>query len=709
MDEQTIQAKIAQAKAMGIPDDMIQAKVAEIRAQSQPQQDQNSEAQARQGLAGALGQKVLNFGANMIRPELNLISNTGKQIQSGTVPQQDATDFLSKAIGPMSTLLGIGKLNQAVRPAAENAASFAVPFGKGASVVGKAIVPGMAVGALQGASEEGATPESVTGNAILGGAGAGLLHGATKAVGAIRGIGRGTEKVGTGLLETQFNLPRSIARQVKLPETVAKLSDYGISHIDKISEVAPLVTGSDGVITRMTRQAVGQAGNVSLDGLDGLAKEIVASPGIPVGQDKKLLTDFTKSIRNVVNTKKINNVGDPLEVYNLITALEKKAFSFGDKSIQATSADKAMRTAYLTMANELKDRLFVGAGADSKVVSAIADSGKLKALAAKYPKIAQDIMNARTVGELRNVAEPFVNGSIAAKVTESGQNLAIKNAGETVKGVGKLAQNPFNLIAVPLGSDTANAFIGKGVRSVGRATQSLPDIGVNSITGQLGARSLLQPPNQAQDQGTGNNANPNQNNPGNNGQGGLDHTISNDITNGGQSPLPPIQSPYSLDQLAQGYQKAVMAGDNEAATQIKKMYDMQALNDKGGTLSTAAQARHDALQTALASLDSAEANLVAGGGAQGPIKGAIATMPVIGGVLAPQGASYHNTRIELATQLAKAITGGSRPGQEVIKQYLDSLPDVNETPAYVQNKLNKLRKELLVQAKAFGFKDLLTQ
>ena len=123
-------------------------------------------------------------------------------------------------------------------------------------------------------------------------------------------------------------------------------------------------------------------------------------------------------------------------------------------------------------------------------------------------------------------------------------------------------------------------------------------------------------------------------------------------------------------------------------------------------MSASSQARHDALQTALSSLDAAETNLVAAGGAKGPIGGALATLPLIGQFTDPAGAAYHATKVELATQLAKAITGGARAPENIVEQYLHSLPDVNDTPEFAKQKVAKLRSELLTQAKTYKLKDI---
>lgn len=61
---------------------------------------------------------------------------------------------------------------------------------------------------------------------------------------------------------------------------------------------------------------------------------------------------------------------------------------------------------------------------------------------------------------------------------------------------------------------------------------------------------------------------------------------------------------------------------------------------------------------------------------------------------AGKAVAYKNTKIETATQLAKALTGSSRPAASVIQYYLHSLPNIDDTPDVAANKLKILNNEL---------------
>lgn len=85
-----------------------------------------------------------------------------------------------------------GSILKTTAKTAAGVGSFAIPFGKGAGIVSKAILPGAVSGAMFKASEEDADIDSIIESAAYGGIGAGLLHGA----GSV--ISKGGKAVGFG-------------------------------------------------------------------------------------------------------------------------------------------------------------------------------------------------------------------------------------------------------------------------------------------------------------------------------------------------------------------------------------------------------------------------------------------------------------------------------------------------------------------------------
>lgn len=165
-----------------------------------------------------------------------------------------------------------------------------------------------------------------------------------------------------------------------------------------------------------------------------------------------------------------------------------------------------------------------------------------------------------------------------------------------------------------------------------------------------------------------------------------------------------VKSQVDLQKSLQSLDPVLSAADAE---KLGVPFGTKQSEAKGKTPTSgnALNTRRDALLSALGSLDAAETNLVTAGGAKGPL-GFLTKIPILGQYINPKGAAYSATKIELATQMAKALTGGSRPAENIIRKYIDSLPDVTDRPTFAQAKLDKLRQELVSQAKTFNISDI---
>lgn len=119
------------------------------------------------------------------------------------------------------------------------------------------------------------------------------------------------------------------------------------------------------------------------------------------------------------------------------------------------------------------------------------------------------------------------------------------------------------------------------------------------------------------------------------------------------------------------------------------------------TLTAADQATVSNLKDASSFLDTAEEELAALGGAKGPIVGLEADIPKVGQYLQPQATAYNKTKVDIATSIAKALTG-SKPAQTIINAYMESLPSFSDTPTVAAQKLANVRLELQNKASDYG-------
>ena len=385
---------------------------------------------------------------------------------------------------PQAMVEGFGKgvLDPAAGVAGE-IAPWLIPggtFGKGVKGAAKF---GGTIGALRGATTPGANiVERGIQTGLQGGIGAGV--GGT--VGAVSsGLQKlNTKRLGTRLLESQYNVPRSAGTKLKLEDTVGKLSDYGINNIDDIAGASEKVTGDTGVVTKLTREAVARAKPVDTSGLVGnpgsLVEQLAADPSIPQGQDQKFVDFIKKGVQKMLGSKGgvPATAANPLDAFDFIQQLESKAASMyrGKPGYMIPDQDRAMAQAYKMVADELKDRLFMDSGADQIAVNLAQDPLVLQKLAQVSPKLAQEASKIQSIAQLRSLAAPFVRGDQLAELTAAAQSLATKDIGQIASGLGRLVPSvadPLAPLKPLLGSRAVSSAIGGALRKSGGAVENV--------------------------------------------------------------------------------------------------------------------------------------------------------------------------------------------------------------------------------------------
>lgn len=179
-------------------------------------------------LQQALGQSQTHFNPQIMKPEeLAAIKGAGGDRNKGQIALQGAQNIA-------------------------NVASYAVPFGKGAGILKKALLPGAAVGLLGEASNDNATSQSMFESAALGAGGAGAFG----ALGSI--LGKGKALAGKGLTNTADSLalkslrPSPSQQAGFFKETGEKMGDFikqrglqGSGYDEIASKVQPLQESFD--------------------------------------------------------------------------------------------------------------------------------------------------------------------------------------------------------------------------------------------------------------------------------------------------------------------------------------------------------------------------------------------------------------------------------------------------------------------------------
>jgi hypothetical protein len=169
------------------------------------------------------------------------------------------------------------------------------------------------------------------------------------------------------------------------------------------------------------------------------------------------------------------------------------------------------------------------------------------------------------------------------------------------------------------------------------------------------------------------------------------------------------QGGMTADSVKQAmlYDMAVNGGKNISA--IKQIADMNGISTDGTTLTKDQQTQSTNITQALSALDSATQNLVTAGGAKGPIGGALTEVPLLGQYTNNAGTAYQQTKITIATALAKALTGTARVPTQLVQSYMNALPSVSDAPQQAQAKLDDMYSLLLTKAKNNGLTDIVKQ
>jgi tryptophanyl-tRNA synthetase len=732
---------IEKARAAGVPQEQIDAFIKQnklaVRQPVAPQQQpmQQPEMPMPQDVRQPtfnerIGQGALNIGKTLAQPFIR----TGKNIAGGLLQAPlaiRAGDLANVVNDPnasdedkdkaLKELRRVNQLNKLMAPFAEtgkatdsykqdagqvlsdprvtkqvrdsiNVASYAVPFGKGANIATKALLPGAAVGAMQEASQDDATLSSVAGGALTGSAFSGLAYGASKIPSLIKKLGGTTEKAGQKLIQSQYNLPRNVAKSLDLPATVQKLNEYGFNGIDDVANKADEVMS---IIEKPIQSSVSKAKAVDLQGLTGAVKDIVDDPSIRVGQDEKIMGFVDKLIQKMSKGGKGSELqlsGDPNSVLEVIRTLEKKAADVakGKLPVAITDEERALKQAYRLIADELKDRLYTGAGADNLVAGEV---GQVADLLKKFsPKLAEEVSKAKTVGELRSLMAPFVRGKIAAETTQFGQNLATETMGGAVKGLGKMAQNPLNLLAVPLGSDVVSAGVGGATANVGRALSNarMPiniSPQVQKVAGAVAANTVPRIPSLMGDQQPqalqADQMNTQLPIMSNIDQLTTDTNKNSKDTKGATG--------YSYNELTKAYAKAMFDGDTKLANRIKPLIELEKealpLSSKK-TPSTSTLQMQGKAKSGIQAADVIQ-NLLD----SDPNLSTIATVPMVD--------LFKGTNRKLYEAAVSSLTdaiGGLRTGATVSKDqqifYKNMLPKPGDSPAVIKQKLDAVRREM---------------
>lgn len=435
-----------------------------------------------------LGKYALGAAGSVVNPIIDLANKAQNEVAANSRNQSGKGNLLN-AIKNAAGATGSTVASPEAGRAALDVASTAIPFGKGANIATRAIIPGAVVGGLSESAQPGATPQSIAGSAVAG-----------AALPAVADIGKGimgkvagtADDLGNKFYQSQYDPKPTTASRIDIPTAVKKLSDYGFTSLKDVAAAHPQVTGANGILTQITKGALKNSNPVDMTGIDQTVNNLASDPVNVLAkpdQVQKLVDRFNKAD---VNNGSIVN-GDPLSVFKLMQQFEGAASNF--KASQDDST-KALGRIYQGVANQLEDKLFTGAGANQALPSVLTPD-MLSQVAKISPKLAQEVAGAKTVGEVRSLAAPFVQmGKVADETMtkDATKGISLKDMVPLAVGLGTGNWGGLGLAAAD--SNMGKNFLGnisKGIAGAGNAaTKGLPPI-TGQIAGQTEARlpSLL--------------------------------------------------------------------------------------------------------------------------------------------------------------------------------------------------------------------------
>jgi len=223
-------------------------------------------------------------------------------------------------------------------------ASYLIPYGKGANVLTRAILPGAIQGGMFAASKEGATGGDVAGGAVGGGLFGGATYGLGKLLGGFKGLGENMRK---GVVNPQVgNAPYSPTKARQMVEFLQNSGAKGNSEQqwDTINELWDLTDGEIKNILKNTKTEALYKTAVQ-DFNDALTTSNVPTSDPAFAKEKDLLLERLKGIFN-------KGSASPEKIYGLKSTLREELSKVFDKTNPNTK-ERLKQTLFESLKNTL--------------------------------------------------------------------------------------------------------------------------------------------------------------------------------------------------------------------------------------------------------------------------------------------------------------------------------------------------------------------
>lgn len=590
--------------------------------------------------------------------------------------------------------------------------SFAVPFGKGANVATKVLLPGATTGVMQAAAQDKVSPTSLASGALTGAAGAGIFKGATTAASsAMKGVGNYlTSKATQGIGKAT-------------PSMFEKtITEKGFDVNDLIKKYTPAGAGYDDLLGAIKEKGRGGVIGSKLQE----AEKIIQATAKQAGTTVKISgDDLIKALRKEAKNIKSELGGETRSkaINSLIKEAEKKYK--GGVTVQ-----KALDT--LRRANKKFGKNIVDADPGDAIATAAQKlEGNImrKSLKALFPDLAGAL---DTQSELLTL-QPILNRARGTSNTQ-GSTIRIGNINplNPLSWVEAAVNNPkiASRVINPAGMlpETAQDAVSK-ISNI-----PTPDSGL--VGSQLLSRLLVgnQQGNSGQNQYNGNNTNGDQEQKSGNvnsqlnqvsqitpnnqivpqtseSQEQFDPNLEVTLTDGTKTTYGALQQQGAFQQATQpqgmmgGLDEnkmnelalmALLTGNTKALQQIQAYQGIQAkLNPKEEPLNSTTENRVQLANSGLRGLNSVEEMI-----AKNPDKVFKSYLP---GKLGAR--DYDSAAFKSVEGLLRARSGAAVPEEEVRRYMSANLPKFGDSDQEIRFKLDSLRRDLEEISRSGGVAD----
>lgn len=543
------------------------------------------------------------------------------------------------------------------------------------------------------------------------------IDGATPPVTSVAGR---LKSAGDKALLAQYGtISKPFARSTDPADTIARLADAGLTKPTDVERVSSAVTGGGGLITNAIAKAVGKAGGVDTSTVRQVFNDALDNYGLVEKDRASLQKVFDAQMKKLAGgaNGSLNPLADPTEVLATMRALEKRAANLvgkGDNYRLSTPERQDQASVLNLVRDELEDKLYTGAGANAKLTESLTPElrTQLLDLVPNNPQwqayVENNIMGAKTVGELRSSMSPFVRGG---KIIEEGEQNSITAGGRLgnafsgngiLGAIGETVTNAVKPTAQRLTGNTlrkaSGIVAGNGERAARPVGQGIAGLATRGVVGGAALDAFNEQPTDAmamsqQPSDLNDVASLGMD------QGQLDMPIDpNEDTN----------NPFgvSLNSVAVNMRSALANGDTKGYATLSDVYDRIAASyeTQDTELSSDTKKSLGTSANAISTLDQLEGLFQQTGGGSGRLGGAIQGA-FAGAGFDDNAAAYNSLAASATSQLAKAINGSGQVSDADAAALIKALPLLTDNPAVAAAKFRALRERLSVSqqnAAAFG-------